>query len=72
MTIAKHANRHCRPANVVVGGYAWLSAAHLKLAPGLLRKLAAKFVGPFWVIAAVGAVSFHLELPSGVCTMCFI
>ena len=62
--MAKHANRCCRPANIVVGGYAWLSTEYLKLAPGLSRKLAAKFVGPFHVIAAVGAMSFHLELPS--------
>ena len=62
--MAKHANRCRRPADVVIGGYAWLSTEHLKLAPGLLRKLAAKFVGPFRVIAAVGAVSFRLELSS--------
>ena len=62
--MAKHANRHCRLADVVVGGYAWLSTEHLKLASGLSRKLTAKFVGPFCVIAAVSAVSFHLELPS--------
>ena len=64
VTMAKHANRHRRPAKVVVGGYAWLSTEHLKLAPGLLQKLGAKFVGPFHVVAAVGALSFHLELPS--------
>ena len=62
--MAKHANQRCRPADVVVGGYAWLSTEHLKLAPGLLRKLAAKFIGPFWVVATVGAMSFRLELPS--------
>ena len=62
--MAKHANRRRRPADVVIGGYAWLSTEHLKLAPGLLRKLAAKFVGPFGTIAAVGTVSFYLELPS--------
>ena len=62
--MAKYANRHRWPADVFVGGYAWLSTEHLKLAPGLLQKLAAKFVGPFWVVAAVGAMSFHLELPS--------
>ena len=62
--MAKHTNRHRRPANVVVGGYAWLSTEHLKLAPGLLQKLAAKIVGLFWVVAAVGVVSFRLELPS--------
>ena len=62
--MAKHENRCRRPADVVVGGYAWLSTEHLKLAPGLSRKLAAKFVELFPVVAAVGAVSFHLELPS--------
>ena len=62
--MAKHTNWRHRPTNIVVGDYAWLSTEHLKLAPGLWRKLAAKFVGPFWAIAAVGVVSFHLELPS--------
>ena len=62
--MAKHANRDRRPSNVVIGGYAWLLTEHLKLAPGLPRKLAAKFVGPFRVVAAVGAVSFRLEFPS--------
>ena len=62
--MAKHANWRHRPADVVVGGYAWLSTEHLKLPPGLSRKLAAKFVGPFHVVAAVSAVSFCLELPS--------
>ena len=62
--MAKHANRCRRPADVVVGGYAWLSTEHLKLAPGLSQKLAAKFVGPSWVVAAVNAMSFCLELYS--------
>ena len=62
--MAKHANRRRRPADVVVGGYAWLLTEHLKLALGLSCKLAAKFVGPFCVTDAVGTVSFHLELPS--------
>ena len=62
--MAKHTNCCRRPANIVIGGYAWLSTEHLKLALGLSRKLAAKFVGPFQVVAAVGVVSFRLELPS--------
>ena len=62
--MAKHANHCRRPANIVIGGYAWLSTEYLKLAPGLSCKLAAKFLGPFQVVAAVGAVSFYLELPS--------
>ena len=32
--------------------------------PDLRRKLADKFVGPFEVLAKVGAVSFRLKLPS--------
>ena len=62
--MAKHANWCRRPADIVVGGYVWLLTDHLKLAPGLSRKLAAKFVGPFRFVAAVGAAYFHLELPS--------
>ena len=61
--IAKHTNWRRSPADVVIGGYAWLLTEHLKLAPGLSQKLAAKFVGPFHVVAAVSAMSFHLELP---------
>ena len=64
MTIAKHANHHCGPADIIVSGYAWLSTEHLKLVPRLLQNLADKFVGPFQVVAAVSAVSFCLELPS--------
>ena len=64
VTMAKHTNWHRRPADIVIGGYAWLSTEHLKLALGLLQKLAVKFVGPLCVVAAVGAVSFRLELPS--------
>ena len=61
--MAKYTNPHRRPANIVVGGYAWLSTEHLKLVPGLSHKLAEKFIGLFWVFAAVGAMSFRFELP---------
>ena len=33
------------------------------MAPGLSRKLAAKWAGPYRVIASVGPVAFRLELP---------
>ena len=62
--MAKHANWRHRPADVVDGGYAWLSTEHLKLALGLSQKLATKFVGTFWVTEAVGTVLFRLELPT--------
>ena len=62
-TMATYANRKRRDVEVKVGARAWLSTEHLKLAPGLSRKLAAKWVGPFEVEAAVGPVSFKLKLP---------
>ena len=36
--------------DVSVGSKAWLSTEHLKLAPGLTHKLAAKWAGPFPVV----------------------
>ena len=44
------ANKRRRAINVAVGSKAWLSTEHLKLAPGLTRKLAAKWAGPFPVV----------------------
>ena len=41
------ANKRRCAVNVSVGSKAWLSTEHLKLAPGLTRKLAAKWAGPF-------------------------
>ena len=43
-------NKHRRAVDVSVGSKAWLSTEHLKLAPGLTRKLAAKWAGPFPVV----------------------
>ena len=63
LTLARHANCYHHPADIVIGGYAWLSTNHLRLAPGWSCKLAAKFVGPFWVTDAVGTVSLCFELP---------
>ena len=47
-----------------VGGLAWLRSEHLALVPGLSRKLADMFVGPFEVLEQVGEVSYRLKLPS--------
>ena len=56
-------NRHHREVEVTVGSFAWLSTEHLRLAPGLTRKLAAKWAGPYRVVASVGPVAFRLALP---------
>ena len=44
------ANKHRRAVDISVGSKAWLSTEHLKLAPGLTHKLAAKCSGPFPVV----------------------
>ena len=44
------ANKRRRAVDISVGSKAWLSTEHLKLAPGLTRKLAAKWAGPFPVV----------------------
>ena len=56
------ANKHRREVEVTVGLFAWLSTEHLRLAPGLTHKLAAKWSGPYRVVASVGPVAFRLEL----------
>ena len=48
MTVQANKCRHA--VDVSVGSKAWLSTEHLKLAPGLTRKLAAKWAGPFPVV----------------------
>ena len=71
MTVRRYRRR--RPADVVVGGYAWLSMEHLKLAPGLSRKLAAKFFGPFRSLMLLALCLSALScLVSGVFTMFFM
>ena len=44
------ANKSRRAVDVSVGSKAWLSTEHLKLAPCLTHKLAAKWAGPFSVV----------------------
>ena len=48
--MAVQSNKRGHAVNVSVGSKAWLSTKHLKLVPGLTRKLAAKWAGPFPVV----------------------
>ena len=43
-------NKRRRAVDISVGSKAWLSTEHLQLAPGLIRKLAAKWAGLFPVV----------------------
>ena len=56
-------NKCHHEVEVTLGLFAWLSTEHLWLAPGLSRKLAAKWAGPYCVAAFVGSVAFRLVLP---------
>ena len=48
--MAIQANKRRHDVDISVGSKAWLSTEHLKLAPGLTCKLAAKWAGPFPVV----------------------
>ena len=48
MTVQANKRRHA--VDISVGSKAWSSTEHLKLAPGLTHKLAAKWAGPFPVV----------------------
>ena len=56
-------NKKRLPANVDIGDVVWLSTVNLSLPPKMSRKLAARWIGPFSVLAKVGAAAFKLELP---------
>ncbi len=61
--MATQSNKKRLPADVDVGDEVWLSSANLNLPPSLSRKLAARWIGPFKVLAKVGAAAFKLDLP---------
>ena len=48
---------------ILVDAHAWLSIDYLNLPTNLLWKLSAKFVGPYLVVAVIGPIAFHLEVP---------
>jgi hypothetical protein len=42
----------------------WVKTDHLTLPQGLSRKLSAKWIGPFPILAAINPVAMHVELPT--------
>jgi len=59
-------NRHRRPFSIKVGDMVYLKIRphrQLSMPYRLHPKLAAKYYGPFPVVAAVGSVAFKLQLP---------
>ena len=64
-TQKKYADRHRRPATFQVGDFVLLDTKNLQLKGTHSRKLAAKFVGPYRVVAKYGSAAYRLELPAG-------
>ena len=58
----RQADGHRRASSFLVGDSVWLSIQHLPLEHGS-QKLAAKWAGPFRIVAAVSAEAWRLELP---------
>lgn len=57
------ANPHRRHVEFEVGSKVWLSTLHLPVHSGA-RKLAAKWCGPFTLLARVAEEAWKLDLPS--------
>ncbi len=62
--MTKQANKHRRQMHLEVGYAVWLSTRNLALPQGFSRKLAARWIGPYKVLQAVGPVAYKLELPA--------
>src|SRR3954451_2095797 len=63
----KYANQHRRDVSFSVGDKVLLSSSHIHLASQAqcpTRKLQARFIGPYTVIAKVSPVTYKLELPA--------
>ena len=58
------ANKHRRPSPFREGDYAYISTANIRLAKGLARKLAPKFVGPYKIKRDFSNNSYQIELPT--------
>src|SRR3954454_11492024 len=62
----KYANQHRRDVSYAVGDQVLLSSSHIHLASQAqrpTRKLQARFIGPYHIIAKVSPVAYKLELP---------
>ncbi|QRV99192.1 Transposon Tf2-11 polyprotein [Ceratobasidium sp. AG-Ba] len=54
--------KHCAPENIKVGDHVWLDNRNIQ-SQRPARKLSAKRIGPFKVLAKIGKHAFKLELP---------
>ena len=62
-SMACSADKHCRDVLFHSGDLVYVNTAHFSLAPGLSRKLAPKWVGPFPVERIISSVAYCISLP---------
>ena len=63
-SMAHGADKHCRNVTFHTGDLVYVNISHLFLAPGLSRKLAPKWVGPFPIEQVISSVVYHISLPN--------
>ena len=61
--MACSADKHCHDVMFHSGNLVFVNAAHFSLAPGLSRKLAPNWVGPFPIEKLISSVAYHIVLP---------
>ena len=62
-SMACSADKHCRDVLFHSGDLVYINTAHFSLAPGLSRKLALKWVGPFPIEWIISSVAYRISLP---------
>ena len=62
-SMARSADKHRRDVQFHSGDLVYVNTAHFSLAPGLSRKLAPKWVGPFPIEQIISSVAYRISLP---------
>ena len=62
-SMAHSADKHCRDVLFHSGDLVYVNTAQFSLAPGLSRKLAPKWVGPFPIEQIISSVAYRICLP---------
>ena len=62
-SMARSADKHCRDVLFHSSDLVYVNTAHFSLAPGLSRKLAPNWVGPFPIERIICSVAYRISLP---------
>ena len=62
-SMAHSATKYCRDVTFHSSDLVYVNTAHFSLVPGLSRKLAPKWVGPFPIEQVISSVAYCISLP---------